>query len=167
MKTITVRPDRLTPDQRSLTDAVRPSIRELVVARRQLHLKAVVIGVLAASSYWYLVAGEGSVIDKILATAVLIVALTAAATCVFRDANHASFSTSRFVNRLAGFTGDLLGASSWIWRFKHNNLHHGNTNMVGFDADIDQAPFARLTPEQPWRPWHRYQLCTCGCSMAS
>jgi linoleoyl-CoA desaturase len=29
--------------------------------------------------------------------------------------------------------------------------------MVGFDADIDQVPFARLTPEQKWRPWHRYQ----------
>ena len=61
------------------------------------------------------------------------------------------------MNRVAGYTGDLLGASSWIWRFKHNNLHHGNTNMVGIDADIDQAPFARLAPDQPWHPWHRYQ----------
>jgi linoleoyl-CoA desaturase len=58
---------------------------------------------------------------------------------------------------MAGYTGDLLGASSWIWRFKHNHLHHGNTNVVGVDADIDQAPFARLTPSQPWRAWHRYQ----------
>ncbi len=76
---------------------------------------------------------------------------------MFHDANHSSFSTSRLANRLAGYTGDLLGASSWIWRFKHNNLHHGNTNVVGIDADIDQAPFARLAPDQPWRPWHRYQ----------
>ena len=157
METIAVRPDRLSRDQMSLTEAVRPSARELVVARRHLHLKAVMIAALAVSSYWYLVASQSSVIGKIMATLVLVVALTAAATCVFHDANHASFSTSQLVNRLAGFTGDLLGASSWIWRFKHNNLHHGNTNMVGFDADIDQAPFARLAPDQPWRPWHRYQ----------
>ena len=91
-------------------------------------------------SYWVLVATRSSVVTNIAATMVLVVALTAAATCVFHDANHASFSTSRLVNRLAGYTGDLLGASSWIWRFKHNNLHHGNTNMVGIDADIDQAP---------------------------
>jgi linoleoyl-CoA desaturase len=39
---------------------------------------------------------------------------------------------------------------------KHN-LHHGNTNVAGIDDDIDQAPFARLTSTQPWRPWHRYQ----------
>ena len=157
MDTIAAPPDSLSREQKSLTEAVRPSLRELVVARRRLHLKALVIGALAVSSYWYLVAGHSSVIGQLMAAGVLIVALTAAATCVFHDANHASFSTSRVVNRLAGFTGDLLGASSWIWRFKHNNLHHGNTNMVGFDADIDQAPFARLAPDQPWRPWHRYQ----------
>ena len=157
MDTIAAPPDSLSREQKSLTEAVRPSLRELVVARRRLHLKALVIGALAVSSYWYLVAGHSSVIGQLMAAGVLIVALTASATCVFHDANHASFSTSRLVNRLAGFTGDLLGASSWIWRFKHNNLHHGNTNMVGFDADIDQAPFARLAPDQPWRPWHRYQ----------
>ena len=25
------------------------------------------------------------------------------------------------------------------------------------DTDLDQAPFARLSPGQKWRPWHRYQ----------
>jgi linoleoyl-CoA desaturase len=149
--------ERLASDQLALTESVRPSSRELAVARRQLHFKAAVIAILAVSSYWWLVVVQSSVLEKILSAIVLVVALTASATCVFHDANHASFSTSRTVNKLAGYTGDLLGASSWIWRFKHNNLHHGNTNMVGFDADIDQAPFARLSPEQPWHTWHRYQ----------
>jgi linoleoyl-CoA desaturase len=148
---------RLDEDQQLVTAAVRPTSRELAVARRQLHRKAGIIAALAIASYWVLVMTDSSVIEKLLSTLVLIVALTAAATCIFHDANHSSFSTSRTVNRLAGYTGDLLGASSWIWRFKHNNLHHGNTNMVGIDADIDQVPFARLAPEQRWRPWHRYQ----------
>lgn len=158
METIQLLPmQRVGGDQRSLTEAVRPSARELVVARRYLHLKAVVIAASSLASYWVLVATRSSVVTNIAATVVLAVSLTAAATCVFHDGNHASFSTSRVVNRLAGYTGDLLGASSWIWRFKHNSLHHGNTNMVGIDADIDQAPFARLAPAQPWHPWHRYQ----------
>ena len=144
-------------DQLSLTEAVRPSSRELAVARRQIHLKAIVIAGLAVGSYWSLVLTESSVVVKLVSALVLVFALTAAATCVFHDGNHSSFSTSRTVNRLAGYTGDLLGASSWIWRFKHNNLHHGNTNVVGVDADIDQAPFARLAANQPWHPWHRYQ----------
>jgi linoleoyl-CoA desaturase len=157
MDTIAPRRDRVADDRLSLTEAVRPSLRELVVARRRLHMKALVIAALAGGSYWSLIATQSSVVEKIVASLVLVVALTAAATCVFHDANHASFSTSRLVNRLAGYTGDLLGASSWIWRFKHNNLHHGNTNMVGIDADIDQAPFARLAPDQTWHTWHRYQ----------
>jgi linoleoyl-CoA desaturase len=157
MQTIESPPDQALDDQRLMTEAVRPSLRELVLARRRVHLKAIVIAVVAVASYWSLVIAQSSVIAKLASALILVLALTAAATSVFHDANHASFSTSRLVNRLAGFTGDLLGASSWIWRFKHNNLHHGNTNVVGFDADIDQAPFARLARDQPWRPWHRYQ----------
>jgi linoleoyl-CoA desaturase len=157
MQTIAAPVGCVDDDQRLLTEAVRPSPLELSRARRRLHVKAIVILALSTASYWSLVITPSSVIAKLFAAAVLVVALTAMATCVFHDANHASFSTSRTVNRVVGYTGDLLGASSWIWRFKHNNLHHGNTNMVGVDADIDQAPFARLAPDQPWRPWHRYQ----------
>lgn len=98
-----------------------------------------------------------NVVAKLVCEAVLVIAATAAATSVMHDGNHASFSTSHTVDRIAGYTGDMLGASSWIWRFKHNHLHHGNTNVTGMDTDIDQAPFARLAPSQPWRPWHRYQ----------
>ncbi|MGZ7023216.1 MAG: fatty acid desaturase, partial [Ilumatobacteraceae bacterium] len=136
MQTIESPRDHLIDDPRPFTDAMRPSPRELVVARRFLHLKAAVIAILALGGYWSLVVAHTSVVEKLLSTVVLVIALTAAATSVFHDANHASFSTSRTVNHLAGYTGDLLGASSWIWRFKHNNLHHGNTNVVGFDADI-------------------------------
>ncbi len=157
MQTIAASVEVLHDDQLLLTVAVRPTARELVVARRQLHVTAIVIAVAAIGSYWPLVMVPSPILLKLASAIVMIVALTAAATCVFHDANHASFSTSRVVNRLAGYTGDLLGASSWIWRFKHNNLHHGNTNMVGIDADIAQAPFARLAPQQPWHPWHRYQ----------
>jgi linoleoyl-CoA desaturase len=55
------------------------------------------------------------------------------------------------------YTSDALGASSWLWRFQHNTLHHGNANVVGFDADIALAPFARLAPSQPWHSWYRAQ----------
>ncbi|HZY06864.1 MAG TPA: fatty acid desaturase, partial [Ilumatobacteraceae bacterium] len=128
---------------------MRPSTTELIAARRRLHDKAFLIGALFAGSYWSLVFADTSLIIKIVSALVMVVATTATATCVFHDGNHGAFSTSRTVNRLAGFTGDLLGGSSWIWRFKHNNLHHGNTNVAGVDDDINQAPFARLTPAQP------------------
>ena len=94
---------------------------------------------------------------RVVFALVLVVASVASATSVMHDGNHGAFSASKRVNRIAGWSSDLLGASSFLWRFKHNRLHHGNTNVVGFDLDIDQVPFARLAPQQPWRPSHRYQ----------
>ena len=144
-------------DVTSLVAATHPSPAEVDLARRRLHLKALVIAAIVALSYWSLVLRPSSVLVHAASALVLALGLIATATSVFHDGNHASFSRSRTVNRLAGYTGDLLGASSWIWRFKHNNLHHGNTNVDGADTDIDQAPLARLSPGQDWRPWHRYQ----------
>jgi len=89
--------------------------------------------------------------------AVLVVALIAVATSVMHDANHGAFGRSQALNRTLAYSADVLGASSWFWRQKHNLLHHGNTNVVGVDTDLEQMPFARLAPGQPWRPWYRYQ----------
>jgi linoleoyl-CoA desaturase len=147
---------RLAPEAR-VTAALRPSAAEIVRARHRLHRKAFVVALLTVASYIVLVFGRHAVVVTVAAALGLVVGLTAAATSVFHDGNHGSFSTSPFVNRLAGLTGDLMGASSWIWRFKHNNLHHGNTNVDRVDMDIEQSPFARLAPEQPWKPWHRFQ----------
>jgi len=89
--------------------------------------------------------------------ATLAVALVATGTGVMHDANHGAFGKPRAINTTLAFTADVLGASSWFWRHQHNGIHHGNTNVVGVDTDIEQMPFARLAPGQPWKPWHRYQ----------
>jgi linoleoyl-CoA desaturase len=141
----------------SLTHGIMPTDVELVRARRRLRHKAVVIGVAALAGYWGLVVADTGLLVRMVSAAVLILAATSMATGVMHDANHGAFSRSSRVNRVMGYTLDLLGGSSWLWRFKHNVLHHANTNVVGVDSDIEQAPFARLAPQQPWRWWHRYQ----------
>jgi linoleoyl-CoA desaturase len=76
---------------------------------------------------------------------------------IMHDANHGAYARSRRANRAWGFTLDLVGASSYVWRFKHNVQHHTYANVDGLDADVDAAPFLRLAPSQPLRPWHRFQ----------
>src|SRR4029079_15300132 len=100
---------------------------------------------------------SSSMVMAVACAAVLVVAVTAVATCVMHDANHGSLTRSPRLNRVIGYSADLLGASSWMWRFSHNNLHHGNTNVDGVDSDISQAPWARRAPTQPCRRRHRYQ----------
>lgn len=140
-----------------LLASITPTTSQVARARARLHGKAVVIGALAVTSYAVLVIVHVGVVAKLAAGAVLAASLLAVATSIMHDANHGSFVRSPRLNRLVGCTADLLGASSTLWRFTHNNLHHGNTNVIGVDPDIDQSPFGRLAASQPWKPWHRYQ----------
>jgi linoleoyl-CoA desaturase len=141
----------------SLAGSVRPSGAEIARGRRRLQAKAIGIAALAVASYFGLVFSHVAFLARVGLALALVVAIVAIGTGIMHDANHGAFSTSRRVNRLAGYSADVVGASSVAWRFKHNNLHHANTNIAGLDTDIDQSPFARLAPDQPWRPWHRFQ----------
>ncbi len=76
---------------------------------------------------------------------------------VMHDANHGAYSRHAWVNRAFGSTLDLMGVNSFIWRHKHNVLHHTYTNLEGIDYDLDFGALARLSPTQRRRPWHRYQ----------
>jgi linoleoyl-CoA desaturase len=76
---------------------------------------------------------------------------------VQHDANHGGYSNRPWVNRVLGFTLDVQGVCSYMWRQKHNVIHHTFTNVEGVDFDLDFGKMARLTPEQPRLPWHRYQ----------
>ncbi len=73
------------------------------------------------------------------------------------DGNHGSFSKRAWVNRLAGLTLDLLGASSYLWIQKHNLAHHTYTNIPGSDEDIEIHPVGRLAPGDPYYRFHRLQ----------
>lgn len=65
--------------------------------------------------------------------------------------------SARFFNWLGRASFDMIGASSYVWKYKHGDAHHSYTNVSGADSDIDQAPFVRLDPEQKYRPWYRVQ----------
>jgi linoleoyl-CoA desaturase len=73
---------------------------------------------------------------------------------VMHDANHGAYGRSRRVNRAWGFALDFVGASSYVWRFKHNVQHHSYSNVDGMDPDVDAWPFLRLTPSQRRRALH-------------
>lgn len=137
--------------------ACRPSARELRWAWWRMRGKALLIAACAVTSYLGLVFVAHGILLAFLLAGALVVSLVAMSTCVMHDANHGSFAKSARGNRIAGWTAEVLGASSLLWKFKHNAVHHGNTNVDGVDTDIEQLPFARLSPTQQWKPWHRYQ----------
>jgi linoleoyl-CoA desaturase len=123
-----------------------------------MHAKTGVILAWFAASYGLLLAfGGGSPLLAAALTVSLALAIAGIGFSVMHDANHGAYSRSRGVNRAWGLTLDLVGASSYLWRFKHNVQHHTYANVDGMDADIDAAPFLRLAGSQPLRGFQRWQ----------
>lgn len=87
----------------------------------------------------------------------LALALAGIGFAIQHDANHGAYPASPRLRRLLGYTLDLLGTSSYIWRFQHNIDHHTYTNVDRADADIDVGIVLRISPVQQRRSFHRFQ----------
>jgi linoleoyl-CoA desaturase len=93
-----------------------------------------------------------------LAECLLLGGLTAAVGFnIMHDGIHGSFSSRKWVNRLAGLTLNLLGANNFMWKTKHNIIHHTYTNIAGVDDDIEARPLLRLCSSQNHYSIHRLQ----------
>ncbi len=77
--------------------------------------------------------------------------------CIMHDANHGTFSKHKIVNRLMGYTLNMIGGSSFTWKVQHNILHHSFTNIYELDEDIDDKVLLRLSPHGKKRWYHRFQ----------
>jgi linoleoyl-CoA desaturase len=76
---------------------------------------------------------------------------------VQHDGGHGAYAVSSTVNRGMAFSLDLLGGSSYFWRYKHGVAHHGCPNIAGFDDDVYLGPLGRLTPHDRRFWFHRFQ----------
>ncbi|HEY4108127.1 acyl-CoA desaturase [Puia sp.] len=98
-----------------------------------------------------------TVLPTILASLFLGFALASIGFNVMHDANHGSYSSRKWVNKTLGLTLNALGGNSFIWKQKHNIIHHTYTNIEGIDDDIAKSPFIRMCGSQRWLPAHRLQ----------
>jgi linoleoyl-CoA desaturase len=71
------------------------------------------------------------------------------------DGGHQAYSNHPWINRLMAKTMDLLGASSYVWHWKHDVTHHTYVNINGHDVDIELGFIGRLSPHQKHFKFHR------------
>lgn len=76
---------------------------------------------------------------------------------VMHDGSHGSFSTSKWQNKIAGYSISMLGASHFMWNIKHNMVHHSFTNVDGVDDDIEIGFMMRFAPTQKQYKIHKFQ----------
>ncbi len=123
----------------------------------QIYLKAAILLSFYFSSYIVLVFFARSLWQGLTCAVVLALSMTGIGFNIMHDGGHYSFSEHRWVNKLAAMTLDLIGASSYVWHWKHAMYHHNYVNIVGYDPDIDLSKFARFAPHQKRLWFHRWQ----------
>lgn len=103
--------------------------------------------VFAAATWW-----------QALPLAILLgLAMAAIGFNIEHDGAHQAYSDHPWVNRMMAMTMDLLGASSYVWHWKHDVVHHTYVNIAGYDSDIELGVVGRLSPHQRHFSFHRWQ----------
>lgn len=76
---------------------------------------------------------------------------------VMHDAIHGCYSKNPKINKLMGYTMNLIGANANVWQIQHNVLHHTYTNIDNADDDIHTPSILRFSPHQKRKWIHRFQ----------
>mgnify|MGYP003630419847 CR=1 FL=1 len=76
---------------------------------------------------------------------------------VIHEVSHDNVFKSKSLNRFFLYFFDLLGANSFIWKKRHELMHHNFPNMQGWDTDIEQSSLFKIYPTAPHSRLHDYQ----------
>ncbi len=143
---------------------LRTSINEYFVSKGikktgdwRLFSKTIILFSLFLGSYCILVFSHAPPWIKIPICFLISLVIVAIGFCVMHDAIHGSYSSSKNLNYIMGLSLNFLGGNNFLWKKKHNDIHHKNTNIDGLDEDIEAQPMLRLHNNQEWLPRHKYQ----------
>ena len=76
---------------------------------------------------------------------------------VMHDAIHGSYSKNKRINKLLGYSFNMMGANATVWKIQHNVLHHTYTNIDAADDDLNAPYFLRFSPHAKHYKAHQYQ----------
>jgi linoleoyl-CoA desaturase len=108
--------------------------------------------------YILIVFGDFSLLVKLLMTVLFGMVQAFVGFNVGHDAIHGSYSTNKTLNKILGFSYNMIGANAYVWSITHNVVHHTFTNIPGHDEDLDVAPgLIRLSPMEEKKPFMRFQ----------
>ena len=122
-----------------------------------MYLKTAIILAVFSGSYLLLVFVAAAWWQALPLAVVLGLSMAGIGFNIEHDGSHHAYSNFAWINRLTAMAMDLIGASSYVWHWKHVVVHHTYVNITGHDADIDISFFGRLTPHQKRFRFHRWQ----------
>ncbi|MCU0570068.1 MAG: acyl-CoA desaturase [Oculatellaceae cyanobacterium Prado106] len=122
-----------------------------------MYLKTAIIFTWVIGSWSFTLFGPPILWMKVIGCILLGMGISGIGFSVGHDANHGGYSRHKWLNNLLGLTYDVIGVSSYLWRYRHNFLHHTFTNVLGHDVEIHGDGVVRMSPYMEHQWYHRYQ----------
>lgn len=122
-----------------------------------LFTKSVILIPLAIFTYLAILIFQPAAWMAILLCMLLGLILASIGFNIMHDGAHGSYSKNNTLNEIMALTLNVLGGSAYLWKVRHNIVHHTYTNIAGADEDINRAPMLRFSPEQEYKWFHKYQ----------
>jgi linoleoyl-CoA desaturase len=123
----------------------------------QMYLKSAIVLIVLTASYVLLIFVAETWWQAVPLAVLLGVSMALVGFNIQHDGGHRSYSRHEWVNKVAAMTLDLIGASSYLWHWKHVVYHHTYVNVHGEDTDIDVSSLVRFTPHAKRLKVQRYQ----------
>ncbi|WP_425427908.1 fatty acid desaturase family protein [Aureitalea marina] len=145
---------------RTLNKRVNQYFKENNVARSgnwKLHLKTVVMFLLYLAPYFLIMLIDMPGWLQLILAVVMGVGMAGVGMNVMHDANHGSYSSKKWVNKLMGGSIYILAGNVYNWQVQHNVLHHTYTNIHGHDEDMETGSIMRFSEHHNWKWFHRFQ----------
>ena len=121
-------------------------------------IKTLVMFSLYFVPYALILSGVFSIYGMWICTVIIGLGLAGIGMAVMHDANHGAYSQHRWLNKLLGYSLDVVGGNSFNWKVQHNIQHHTFTNIHGHDWDIRDRMNLRFTPAVKRNAVHRFQV---------
>jgi linoleoyl-CoA desaturase len=126
-------------------------------ANTAMILKTCILFLVTFGAYGLILSGQFSLWQMWLLCVVMGVGVAGIGFNVAHDAIHGAYSDKPIINRLLGWSMNLIGGASYVWRISHNIVHHTYTNIHEADEDLEVAPILRMSPHAPLWWIHRFQ----------
>ncbi|MDJ0617851.1 MAG: acyl-CoA desaturase [Calothrix sp. MO_192.B10] len=122
-----------------------------------MYLKTAIIFGWVISAWSFTLFGPPIIWMKVVGCIILGFAIAGVGFSVGHDANHGGYSGKQWVNYVFGLTYDVIGLSSYLWKFRHNSLHHIYTNILEHDVEIHGDGLVRMSPFMEHKWFHQFQ----------
>lgn len=146
--------------RKTLNERVDAYIKENKLRTRdmpEMYVKSAILVALWAGVYLLIMLGGFPLWANALLCVAFAFAMAGVGLNIGHDANHDGYSDHPRINRLMAFAMELIGFSSFVWRYRHN-VHHTYPNVRGRDEDLDTGGLFRLSPHYQWKPFFRFQM---------